>query len=107
MANDDNELKNNAPCEERQEARQLSEEELEQVTGGGAATLEVASEVAHAIFGAEQMDIVATHMPKQGDPVAARLADAPTNLEVIKRIDIVVGSAELVAVKLAIDEATR
>ena len=34
MANDSNELKNNAPCEEKQEARQLSEEELEQVTGG-------------------------------------------------------------------------
>ena len=28
-------------------------------------TLEVASEVAHAIFGTEQMDIDATHMPKQ------------------------------------------
>ena len=60
MSNDNNELKNNAPCEERQEARQLSEEELEQVTGGGSATLEVASEVAQAIFGAEQMDIDAT-----------------------------------------------
>ena len=34
MANDNNELKNNAPCEEKQEARQLSEEELEQVSGG-------------------------------------------------------------------------
>ena len=34
MSNDNNELKNNAPCEDRQEARQLSEEELEQVTGG-------------------------------------------------------------------------
>ena len=44
---------------------ELTEEELAQVTGGGSATLEVASEVAHAIFGAEQMDIVATHMPKQ------------------------------------------
>ena len=44
---------------------ELTEEELEQVTGGGFATLEVASEVAHAIFGAEQKDIDATHMPKQ------------------------------------------
>ena len=34
MANDSNELKNNAPCEEKQEARKLTEEELEQVTGG-------------------------------------------------------------------------
>ena len=34
MANDNNELKNNAPCEDKQEARQLTEEELEQVTGG-------------------------------------------------------------------------
>ena len=45
--------------------QKLTPEELEQVTGGGSATLEVASEVAHAIFGAEQMDIDATHMPKQ------------------------------------------
>ena len=34
MSNDNNELKNNAPCEEKQEARQLTEEELEKVTGG-------------------------------------------------------------------------
>lgn len=34
MTNDNNELKKNAPCEEKQEARQLSEEELEKVTGG-------------------------------------------------------------------------
>ena len=34
MANDSNELKNNAPCEEKQEARQLTEEDLEKVTGG-------------------------------------------------------------------------
>ena len=34
MTNDNNELKNNAPCEEKQEARQLTEEELEKVTGG-------------------------------------------------------------------------
>ena len=84
MTNDNNELKNNAPCEERQEARQLTEEELEKVTGGKTGVT-----------------------PLEGDPVAAKLADAPTNLEVIKRIDVVVGSAELVAVKLAIDEATR
>ena len=42
MANDNNELKNNAPCEEKQEARQLSEEELEQVTGGLAPDIESA-----------------------------------------------------------------
>ena len=34
MSNDNNELKNNAPCEEKQEARQLTEEELEKVNGG-------------------------------------------------------------------------
>ena len=44
---------------------ELTEEKLAQVTGGGSATLEVASEVAHAIFGTEQMDIYATHMPQQ------------------------------------------
>ena len=65
MSNDNKESKNNAPCEGKQEARQLSTVELEQVTGGGSATLEVASEVAQAIFGAEQIDIDATHMPKQ------------------------------------------
>ena len=66
MVNDNNELKNNeALCREKQESYELTEEELEKVTGGGSATLEVASEVAQAIFGAEQMDIVATHMPKQ------------------------------------------
>ena len=34
MSNDNKELKNNAPCEEKQDMRQLSEEELEKVTGG-------------------------------------------------------------------------
>ena len=34
MANDSNELKNNAPCEEKQETHKLTEEELEQVNGG-------------------------------------------------------------------------
>ena len=34
MSNDNNELKNNAPCEEKQDMRQLTEEELEKVTGG-------------------------------------------------------------------------
>ena len=34
MSNDNNELKNNAPCEEKQEVRQLTEEELEKVNGG-------------------------------------------------------------------------
>ena len=84
MSNDNNELKNNAPCEEKQEMRQLTEEELEKVTGGKTGVT-----------------------PLGGDPVAAKLADAPTNLEVIKRIAVTVKSAELVAVKLAIDEATR
>ena len=35
MSNDNKESKNNAPCEEKQEARELTEEELAQVTGGG------------------------------------------------------------------------
>ena len=34
MSNDNKESKNNAPCEDKQEARQLTEEELEKVTGG-------------------------------------------------------------------------
>ena len=34
MSNDNKELKNNELCEEKQEARQLTEEELEQVAGG-------------------------------------------------------------------------
>ena len=34
MANDSNELKNNAPCEEKQAARELTHEELAQVSGG-------------------------------------------------------------------------
>ena len=34
MTNDNKELKNNAPCEEKQEARELTNEELEQVNGG-------------------------------------------------------------------------
>ena len=84
MANDSNELKNNVPCEEKQEARQLTEEELEKVTGGKTGTI-----------------------PLGGDPVAAKLADDPTNLEVIKRIDIAVGRGDQFAVKLAIGEATR
>ena len=50
-------IKNEENCAEKKE---LTEEELEQVTGGGSATLEVASEVARAIFGAERMDIDAT-----------------------------------------------
>ena len=78
------EEKKNVETEEVKEARQLTEEELEKVTGGKTGVT-----------------------PLEGDPVAARLADAPTNHEVIKRIEVVVGSAELVAVKLAIDEATR
>ena len=84
MANDSNELKNNASCEEKQEARQLTEEELEKVTGGKTGVT-----------------------PWEGDPVAARLADAPTNLEVIKGIDVVVESGYQDAVKLAIGEAAR
>ena len=81
MANDNKKTKNNAPCEERQETRQLTEEELEKVTGGKTGAI-----------------------PLRDDSVAAKLADAPTNHEVIKRIEVVVGSAELVAVKLAIDD---
>ena len=50
--------------EVKEEARELTEEELEQVTGGGSATLEVAREVAQTIFGAEQIDIEAPHLPK-------------------------------------------
>ena len=84
MSNDNKKTKNNAPCEEKQEARQLSEKELEQVTGGKTGVT-----------------------PWEGDPVAARLADAPTNLEVFKHIDVVVGSGYQDAVKLAIDEAAR
>ena len=34
MTNDNNELKNNAPCKEKQEARELTPEELEGVSGG-------------------------------------------------------------------------
>ena len=84
MSNDNKKTKNNAPCEGRQEARQLSEEELEKVTGGKTGAI-----------------------PLRDDPVAARLADDPTNLEVIKRIEVVVGSGDQGAVKLAIGEATR
>ena len=79
MSNDNNELKNNAPCEEKQEMRQLTEEELEKVTGGKTGVT-----------------------PLGGDPVAAKLADAPTNLEVIKRIEVDVESGYQDAVKLAI-----
>ena len=35
MANDNNELKNNAPCEEKQKARELTPDELAKVNGGG------------------------------------------------------------------------
>ena len=52
------EEKKTAVTEEvKEEVRKLTEEELEQVTGGGSATLEVAIEVAQAIFGEEQMVI--------------------------------------------------
>ena len=34
MANDNKELKNNVPCEEKQEARELTPNELAKVTGG-------------------------------------------------------------------------
>ena len=37
MANDNNELKNNVPCEERQKPRELTPDELANVTGGQAA----------------------------------------------------------------------
>ena len=35
MTNDNKESKNYAPCEGNQEARELTEEDLEKVTGGG------------------------------------------------------------------------
>ena len=34
MTNDNKKTKNNAPCEERQETRELTEKELAQVSGG-------------------------------------------------------------------------
>ena len=37
MSNDKKESKNNAPCEEKQEARELTLDELANVTGGQAA----------------------------------------------------------------------
>ena len=37
MTNDNKESKNNAPCEEKQEARELTPDELANVTGGQAA----------------------------------------------------------------------
>ena len=58
------EKKNATAKEVKEEARDLTEEELEQVTGGGSATLEVAREVAQTIFGAEQIDIEAPHLSK-------------------------------------------
>ena len=73
------EEKKNEVTEEIKEARQLSEEELEKVTGGKTGAI-----------------------PLGDDPVAARSEDAPTNLEVIKRINVVVGSGDQVAIKLAI-----
>ena len=84
MSNDNKKTKNNAPCEEKQEARQLTEEELEKVTGGKTGAI-----------------------PLRDDSVAARLADAPTNLEVIKRIEVVVGSGYQDAVKLAIGDIRK
>ena len=42
MANDNKKTKNNAPCEEKQEARELTPEELEQVTGGWIAAIKSA-----------------------------------------------------------------
>ena len=73
------EEKKNEVTEEIKEARQLSEEELEKVTGGKTGAI-----------------------PLGDDPVAARSEDAPTNLEVIKRINVVVGSGDQVAINLAI-----
>ena len=37
MSNDNKKTKNNAPCEEKQEARELTPDELANVTGGQAA----------------------------------------------------------------------
>ena len=78
------EKKNEVTEEVKEEARELSEEELEQVTGGKTGVT-----------------------PWEGDPVAARLADAPTNLEVIKRIDVDVESGYQDAVKLAIGDIRK
>ena len=76
--------KKNEVTEEVKEARELTEEELEKVTGGKTGAI-----------------------PSRDDSVAARLADAPTNHEVNKRIEVVVESGYQGAVKLAIDEAAR
>ena len=81
MMNDNKGSKNNVPCEERQDMRELTEEELEKVTGGKTGVT-----------------------PLGGDPVAAKLADVPTNLEVIKRIAVAARSADQFAVKAAIDD---
>ena len=78
------EKKNEVTEEVKEEARELYEEELEQVTGGKTGVT-----------------------PWEDDPVAARLADAPTNLEVIKRIDVDVESGYQDAVKLAIGDIRK
>ena len=41
----------------RRKLAELTEEELEQVVGGGSATLDVAQEVAQAIFGGTKIEI--------------------------------------------------
>ena len=70
------EEKKSEVTEEIKEARKLTEAELEKVTGGGSATLEVASEVAQAIFGAEQMDIDAIFMTEDKAEEATEYAKA-------------------------------
>ena len=67
-----------------EEGVQLTDEELEQVTGGKAGAI-----------------------PLGGDSVAAKFAEASTGFEVIKRIVVVTQNADQVAVKLAIDEVAR
>lgn len=42
---------------------ELTEEELEQVVGGGSATLDVAREVAQAIFGGTKIEIECQPLP--------------------------------------------
>ena len=74
MSNDNNELKNNAPREEKQEARKFTEEELEltdeelaQVTGGATGGVESFSvEKGFGFIDSEQVHIT-TDYPISGD----------------------------------------
>ena len=84
MSNDNKEAKKEELLE-KQEACELTEEELEKVTGGKVGVI-----------------------PLGGDPIAAVLADDPDNCEIIiSRRGIAVGSLDRIAVKAAIDKAAR